>query len=175
MTRKNEIIQAAIGILSIGKAVSLDSVATEVKLTKAGVMHYFPNKEALMLSLVDTTIDKWIENFEVDNGKDFDSTEKLVKYLDYALSPEIDATDFAILADLNLREVLCARWSERLDPWLGIQAVDDVLERTKLTTVRLIADGAWFDIGLNLIKLTDKEKKLIRRTALKIVDKEKLM
>ena len=53
------ILAAAFTQLDAGRAVSLDSVARIVGLTKPGVMYHFPTKEALVLALVDSVLDRW--------------------------------------------------------------------------------------------------------------------
>lgn len=55
----HSIIAAAFAQLEEGGSVSLDSVARAVGLTKPGVMYHYPTKEALMLALVDSVLDRW--------------------------------------------------------------------------------------------------------------------
>lgn len=54
----HSIIAAAFAQLEEGGSVSLDSVARAVGLTKPGVMYHYPTKEALMLALVDSVLDR---------------------------------------------------------------------------------------------------------------------
>ncbi|PCE43414.1 TetR family transcriptional regulator, partial [Acinetobacter baumannii] len=47
MANKNEILELAIAVLRRGEPLTLDAVAKEVGLTKAGLVHHFRTKEVL--------------------------------------------------------------------------------------------------------------------------------
>ena len=64
MILKNDIIVTAQELMKNGDPVSLDSVARKIGLTKAGLVHHFPTKKALMISLVDDVARRWSKMLE---------------------------------------------------------------------------------------------------------------
>ena len=52
---RQRILQAAVEVMASRgyRAASIDAVARSAGLTKAGVLHHFPNKEAILLALLD--------------------------------------------------------------------------------------------------------------------------
>ena len=59
MIQKKDIIQVAQEIMKKGESVSLDTAARKIGLTKAGLVHHFPTKKALMISLVNDVAERW--------------------------------------------------------------------------------------------------------------------
>ena len=55
--RPSSLLDAAVDLLRGGHVVTLDSVATAVGLSKAGVVHHFATKEVLMVAVVDRVAD----------------------------------------------------------------------------------------------------------------------
>ncbi|MCU1437628.1 MAG: TetR family transcriptional regulator [Naasia sp.] len=159
------IAKAAEELLVEGEIASLDSVARRVGLTKAGVVHHFPTKKALMFAVLDRVVDRWLGEFRAQVGESSTATERVRAYLEDALTGPIDPSDLAPLADVKLRDELCARWGERFDEWFRLDEVAEVGERATLQAVRLLADGAWFNRGLNLIDLPDSEWSRVRDVA----------
>ncbi|HEY8588512.1 MAG TPA: TetR family transcriptional regulator [Naasia sp.] len=158
MATVETITRAAEHALVEGEVVSLDSVARRVGLTKAGVVHHFPTKRALMIAVVDRVVDRWLGEFRTRAGDTGDAGERVRVYLEDAFTGPIDASDLALLADVKLRDALCERWVSRLDDeWFRLGEVTDPGERARLQAVRLLADGAWFDRGLGLIRVSGDE------------------
>ena len=160
MIQKKDIIQVAQEIMKKGESVSLDTVARKIGLTKAGLVHHFPTKKALMISLVNDVAERWktmLENATPNPSPE----ERMITYLNYALSDEIDSSDFAFMADYKLKDELYKRWAELIGAWFDFSDIKDSERKNALTTVRLIADGAWFDRGLGMIKISDTERQSI--------------
>ncbi|MGO2643969.1 TetR/AcrR family transcriptional regulator, partial [Brevibacterium aurantiacum] len=53
-----------------GVTISLESVAQAAGLTKPGLMYHFPNKEALMLGLVDHAAQQWHQRLHDHTGSE---------------------------------------------------------------------------------------------------------
>ena len=51
MTTKPQILDAALDVLCDGRSLTIDAVAQGAKLTKPGVVHHFPTKEALAFAV----------------------------------------------------------------------------------------------------------------------------
>ncbi len=130
--------------------VSLDSAAKQAGVTKPGLMYHFPTKEALMLALVDHVVDRWERQLNAELGmpvEDAGPVEGITAYAEFTLSTSFGTSDIVMLADPRLREQMTARWHERIEPWVGIDADPatgvDAATRARLNGVRLMADGAW--------------------------------
>ena len=122
-------------------------------LTKPGVMYHFPTKEALMLALVDSVLDRWEEALVARLGSSPEGAAPAARigaYVDWSLSGGFDETDLVAMSDPKLRRSLTQRWAERLAPWLVVP--DDVApdERTRLLAARLLADGGWLAEAANV-------------------------
>ena len=147
-------------IIKNGETVSLDSVARTIGLTKAGLVHHFPTKKALMIGLIENVAEKWRTMLEEAPSKN-SPEERMMTYLNYALSDEIDSSDFAFMADYKLKDELYKKWAELIDAWFNFNDIEDSNRKSALTTVRLIADGAWFDRGLSMLTINNTERQSI--------------
>ena len=170
MIQKNDIIQVAQELMKNGDTVTLDSVARKIGLTKAGLVHHFPTKKALMISLVDDVAERWRTMLE-ESPSSSSPEGRMMTYLNYALSDEIDSADFAFMADYKLKDELYARWAELIDNWFNFNEIEDRDTKNAFTTVRLIADGAWFDRGLGMLTISKAERKSIASISEQILSK----
>ena len=159
------ILAAAFTQLDAWRAVSLDSVARIVGLTKPGVMYHFPTKEALMLALVDSVLDRWEEALIARLGMppaEAGASARIGAYLDWSLSGGFDETDLVAMSDPKLRRSLTRRWAERLAPWLIVPDDVDPAERTRLLAARLLADGGWLAEAASFYPPTPDERAQLR-------------
>lgn len=162
---RDSILVTARADLDAGETVSLDSVARKVSLTKAGVMHYFPTKEALMVALVDTVLDQWERELTARLTGPVDAAgpaDRLRAYLDWSLSGEFSESDLVVMSDPKLRRPLTARWVERLSPWLNVPDDTTPDVRARLNAVRLIADGGWLADASHFLPLDPAEREHVR-------------
>lgn len=150
--------------------VTLDSVATAVGLSKAGVVHHFATKEVLMVAVVDRVADGWEAALRAEVGDDPGPVDRLRTYVDYVLRTDFDGGDLALLADPHLREVLAERWAARIAPWTDTDAATDPADRARLQSARLIADGLWADSAMGLLTMTADERERVRALALGLID-----
>lgn len=170
MSSQSEILQQAVEVLRRGEALTMDSVAREVGLTKPGVMHYFATKEALTVAVVDYIVDGWEADLRAREHGDGTTLGKLRSYVDYALTADFDASDLALLSDIRLRERLCARWVERLEPCLGWDIEATTSRRASLRAARLLADGAWMNSALGIATAYDDEREDLHAIALGLLN-----
>lgn len=170
MPTKHEILDNAITVLRRGEALTLDAVARGAGLTKPGIVHHFGTKEGLTVSVVDRIVDRWEENLRTRTPKNSSALVRFRAYVDFALTGNFDQSDLALIADLRLRESLCALWAERLDPWFGTTIEGGVGQRASLRAARLLADGAWFNQALGIRTMNDDERDAVRAIALQLVN-----
>lgn len=152
--------------------MSLDSVARAVGLTKPGVMYHFPTKEALMLALVDSVLDRWEAELTTRLGvppSHAGARERVSAYLDWSLSGQFSETDLVAMSDPKLRRTLTRRWAERLTPWLALPADLTPDVRARLIAVRLLTDGGWLADATEFFPPTADERARVRRLALDLL------
>lgn len=150
--------------------MTIDSVAAEAGMSKAGVVHHFPSKEALMVGLVDRVLDIWEGELTAAVEEVSDPIERLRAYVDLGVLSDFDGGDLALLADVKLRDTLTAQWQERLRPWFGEEAPGTTAQKASLQAARLIADGAWTGQAIGFLTMTGEEKALVRSIAQRLID-----
>lgn len=170
MATKPEILDGAVVVLRRGDALTLDAVAREVGLTKPGVVHHFPTKEALMMSVVNHIVDMWERDLRDRTPDNASPVDRLRAYVERALMEDFDKSDLSLVADLRLRDKLCEQWAQRLNPWFGMDIDADAGSRASLRAARLLADGAWFNTGLGITTMKEDERPVVRTIALQLIN-----
>ena len=168
MIQKKDIIKAAQERIKNGETVSLDSVARDIGLTKAGLVHHYPTKKSLMMGLVNDVVERWQLMLDATPAKP-NAEDRMMTHLRYAMSDEIDSSDFAFMADYKLKDELYAKWAKQIEAWFNFYDITDITRRSALMTVRLIADGAWFDRGLGMLNISVEERQSILDVSEKIL------
>lgn len=160
MTTRSDTLTAARELLAAHRVVSLDSVAREVGLTKAGLMHYFKTKQDLMLALVDTAADTFLAQLRAEGGDPADAgpVERMRAYATVSLQGGFDGADLAMLADARLQAALTKHWIERMHLWVHQDDITDPAVRGRLTAVRMLADGAWLGDAGDYLTLSPDER-----------------
>lgn len=165
---KTKILESALDVLRAGRTLSLESVAQEAGITKPGLMYHFPTKEALMLGLVDYVVnrsEKLIAEHLAIPLAAASPRERIWAYVEYTLSTHFDETDIVMMSDPRLRDTLSDRWTTQMAPWITLPEDMPLAERSRLTAVRLLADGAWFASATKVFAPTDAELEQIRKLA----------
>ena len=169
---RTEILDHALDVLRAGNSLTLESAALQSGLTKPGLMYHFGTKEALMLALVDHVVDRYEAELTAVAGGGLSAlspTERVLAYLRWSLEGGFDASDLVMVADPRLRGSMIERWNQRIDPWIAVPVDLPVIERARLSTVRLIADGSWFSESAGATPLPDDERDQVYRTACEIL------
>lgn len=128
------------------RAVTMQAVADAAGVTKGGLLHHFPNRDALLRGLFDAYIDRLDEAIAALMRADAASFGRFTRaYIRATLVPDAlsgapasAAVIAAFMGDPDLRR----RWRD----WLAAQeaahdATDSALD---LRIARLAADGLWF-------------------------------
>jgi AcrR family transcriptional regulator len=166
--KRDEALLASLDLLREGCALSLDAVAKRVGLTKPGLMHHFPTKEALMLALTDHVVEGYDRSLSARVTGPVEAlspAERIRAYLDWSLEEDFDAADLVMMADPRLRAMVTERWVERLARWLDLDPGLPDADRTRLTALRLMADGAWFATASGTLSLSPQQRYDLRALA----------
>lgn len=166
MTTKTEILDAARSVLRRGESLTLDAVARETGLTKPGLVYHFTTKEGLSVAVVEHVLESWEADLHRRAGEAPTPKRRLQTYVAYTLTADLDASDLALLADVRIRESLIGKWIERMNPWFG----GELAAHPNACAARLIADGAWFNQSLGLMKLEPTERAAVLALATGLID-----
>ncbi|KQQ49792.1 TetR/AcrR family transcriptional regulator [Plantibacter sp. Leaf314] len=169
MPSKTEILDHAIEVLRRSEALTIDAVAREAGLTKPGVVHHFPTKEKLVVSVVDRITAKWEADLTSRAPAATTPREKLAAYVDYALTSDFDNSDLAFMVDVRIRDGLAEQWVARLSPWFGDDLEGTPIERASLRAARLIADGAWLNKAFGINVTRDDETATLRAITQRLI------
>lgn len=167
---KVEILDAALAALRRGEALTIDAVAHSAGLTKPGVVYHFPTKEVLTLSVVNRLMDLWemhLDDIVTDPGSPI---ERFRAYIHFTLTSDFDSGELAIFADAKLRDKAREAWTQRLSPWFGEDIDAPPSGRARLDAARLLADGAWLDRAMGIVRLSSDKRARIRDVALELID-----
>ena len=152
---REAMLDAAEAHLGEGGTLTLDSAARAAGVTKPGLMYHFSTKEELLGAILDRMTARYEREMlalvsarhgaEIEDFAEAPAEQRVLAYLDWACTGDLDAADLVIFADPHLRVSLTERWQEQLARWLGIPAGVDAERGAGLLAVRLMADGIWFD------------------------------
>ncbi|MDN5762855.1 MAG: TetR/AcrR family transcriptional regulator [Microlunatus sp.] len=147
-SQRPAILDAALRVLAneSGATITLETVAHEAGISKAGLMYHFPTKEQLMLGIVDHAAEALETSMLVILGKplaDTSAAERIFAYAAVAANGAERRAEYAVWAEAAYRPDLCEPWIERMAPWFELPAGLGLEARVQLTTARLAADGLW--------------------------------
>lgn len=150
---KTALIQSAITILlSEGiQGFTLQSVADHAKVSKGGLLHHFPNKQALIsgvyqaiIERFEAKINEFIQQDTIDHGR-FTRAYLNTVLLDTetGVNSKLSALYIALIND----EKLSLAWNQWLTQQQSKHSKTDSAQ--SLVMIRLAADGLWFNHNLS--------------------------
>lgn len=169
------ILETARRLLDKAEAISLDSVAQAVGMTKPGLMYHFPTKAALMDGLVDHVIDSLEQDMLRRLRVPFErasAVERLRAYAEWALESTHRRSDLVMLSDPKLAERLTSRWTDRFSKWIAVPDKASAQRRAQLHAVRLIADGVWLADATATFQLRKDERRNVLKLAVDLLGEE---
>jgi AcrR family transcriptional regulator len=148
--------------------LTLEAVAAEAKMSKGGLLHYFPTKDRLIEGLVNRCAEHWragmLEAFEETPEGPGRMTRALLSHLDDAETwteqcQQSSSAAFAALAqNPKLIEPMRAVYSE-----FRRRLAEDGLEPGVGETVLVAMDGLWLNRVLGLAPVDSRRMEQIRR------------
>ncbi|WP_026701995.1 TetR/AcrR family transcriptional regulator [Salibacterium aidingense] len=153
--------------------LTLDAVAKECGLSKAGLIHHFPNKEGLITAMNEEVAARFTRSIE-DAYRQESSYNKA--YLDGSLKelngPDVLNVSTSLLAAAATNRELIQPWNEKyqdMDAKMKQDGVSDELAQI----VRLVSDGLWFANMFDLLPLSEEKQKNIKTYIFELIEKEK--
>ncbi len=153
-------------------ALTLDAVAIEAGVSKGGLLHHFPNKEALIAGMVQQALDKFVEALNHELAKDptpntpghwaraYIRASALDDQENYELHFNLLAANFT---NPELLKPMRDFWQE-----CHTKIISSGLAPEVATVVRLAMDGLWLTHLHNFAPLPDPLRSQVIETVLKL-------
>jgi AcrR family transcriptional regulator len=149
-TKREAILAGACRVVrAVGRAgFTLDAVAREAEVSKGGLLYHFPTKEALIAGMIDQLCADFDAAIERELAGDaVPGPGRWVRAYarlscDVAAEP-LDGLYAALVAAIGTNQELLEPLRAAFDRWQR-RAIDDGLDPSLATLVRLAADGLWF-------------------------------
>ncbi|TLM81398.1 TetR/AcrR family transcriptional regulator [Pseudarthrobacter sp. NamE2] len=155
---------------SQGAAITLDAVASEAGVTKPGLMYHFPNRDALMVALVEYAACQLERRMADLLGEGRATvTARYRSYIQVAADGQNMRAEWALWFHSAYKAELQEAWARHLDPWLDIPAGTPPEQRARLATARLAADGFWAAQASGVSSPDPAERALILASILDLV------
>lgn len=146
-------------------ALTLDAVAREAGVSKGGLLHHFPTKQALLEALHDELLHRFETHFNALVAADPEPHGRFTRaYLHANLS---DATDDGVECWSSLVVLMLGeKWARpRWDAWVEerLSALPPEERTAELEIVRLAADGLFFcDLACPNVSLKPNREKVLQ-------------
>lgn len=165
---KQKLIEAAARVVKLKGAsqLTLDAVAQEAQVSKGGLLYHFPNKSALLKTMVMYLNDRFEQSIRerVEEGATW-----LEAYVEMSFDPKHSQIEesagmlTAIANDLSLLDPLAQAYEE-LQQQLEASKDPDLA-----TIIRLAADGLWFGELFGISALTTERKAKVIAALLNLI------
>jgi len=126
--------------------LTLKLTAEEAGVSKGGLLHHFPGKEALIRGMIQYYLDRFTDDFnEVSQQQDAGAPGRWTRaYLyttseDYQRSPRMSS---GLLAAVATNPDLLAPMQQRFEEWVRLLEKDGI-DPTVAAIIRLAVDGLW--------------------------------
>lgn len=155
MQTRETVLRAAAQIIARHgvSAFTIEAVSQEAGVTKGGVLHHFPSKEALMNGLIDQVMQTFRTRLEEElltepadaPGRWLRAYIRTVFSVQYDVNNLIPALAAAVAADHKTLDRIRRSFEESQR-----SAVEDQLDPTQATIIRLAVDGLVFSRALGI-------------------------
>ena len=172
-TRTKLLEAAAQIILTQGAAhLTLDQVAQDAGISKGGLLHHFPTKEALLIGLMQRSFDLFQRRIERHRaGLAAGAGQWLRAYIltTFEQVPEEEALTAALLMlAANSPAIFAAKQSELTD--LAPPTPYDGLPPARFLAIQLACDGLWFSESSGMVQLDAAARAALQAELLQLVD-----
>ena len=125
--------------------LTLEGVAAEAGVSKGGLLYHFPNKEALIKSMIAHYLERFSEDFDAVAQKEGEAPGRwTVSYLTttFADNQRTPRMSSGLLAAVATDPSLLAPLQAQFQEWVALLNRDGI-DPTLATIARLVADGLW--------------------------------
>lgn len=159
------LLEAAGRVLQVqGASLSLDAVAREAGVSKGGLLHHYPSREALLSALAHGLLERFRERVEAAHARELEEHGQrpgawLRAYIEVSFLPEAGEEALCLaLAPLTGQPELLASLREA-QAFVLTAAENDGLPPGRAHAVRLACDGFWLGplTGLPALDMPGRE------------------
>ena len=152
---RHEILDAAMRVVDTtgGVDITYGSVAQEAGLTKAGLMYHFPNKDAMMVAVIEHVLARWQAELSAALTVPLAQStiaERVRAFVAFAGGGGATRGEFVVFAEAVRRPALAAPWLAYLRTWFGFDEGDDA----PLLLVWLATNGLWVSEATDIITIS---------------------
>ncbi|WP_211746162.1 TetR/AcrR family transcriptional regulator [Paenibacillus sp. Marseille-Q4541] len=168
-SKRNLILSAASLIVNKQgvEKLTLEAVAKEAGISKGGLLHHFPNKEALLKAMVEELTNGFVA--DVQNRANADTIEKgkwSRAYLQSTLGDLKEETSTALTTSFFTNKDLLGELQNQYSIWQK-NLENDGIDPVDASIIRLVADGLWFSELFGIGKIDDElREKIIHKLQL---------
>ncbi|MEA4909273.1 MAG: TetR/AcrR family transcriptional regulator [Chloroflexi bacterium] len=179
MTRKTpaetraRLIQAAIDILvEKGAAyLTLDAVAHTARVSKGGLLHHFPTKEALLHGIDDQATQLWTERLASELAQEPEGRagrwSRAYIRATFDPLPEEARILQALTRIIGVYPDLIQRWRSTYAQ-TSASLIDDGLPPGRSATIQVACDGMWLGEMVGLPLISDSQRAAVRADLLRL-------
>ena len=156
--------------------LTLDAVAREAKLSKSGLLHYFPSKDALIDALVDRKLSNWRAGYEDAIAREEPGPGRIPRaFLNMCLSSAGTCTSAMRRSSIVLVAAL-VHDASRVEPLRKLRReimariADDGLPEGTGEAILLAVDGLWFNWIFGMTELTTEQLSAVHAALLALVE-----
>lgn len=158
-SKRDHILNAIVSLIERDglRAVTLDNVAAESHMTRAGLLYHFPSREALIRATHEYLCQLWEEELEASAGKPYAQTSQVERHEAYVKvsSRSVRRVELLLMLESVDQPELGELWQRVIDRWA--QPVPEAGDEQALLRfiARLAADGLWSFEALSSQPLSD--------------------
>lgn len=176
---RNRILNSVMTLILQGgvQAVTLSRVCQLSKLSKGGLVHYFPSKEALIETFIQRAAERYLEMVQTTlAGIPEGGGKRALKYVaefitDQKLTPDANRDCVAVMVALIQSGQQSADFRASHDSILN-RLRKDGISKELATTILVTVDGFWFQSVIENAQEMGNRARLIRRQLNRLIRDE---
>jgi AcrR family transcriptional regulator len=161
ISTKEKLLETAMRILKEegSEKLTLEYLAKKTGISKGGLLYHFPNKESIILEIIQRMVDHFEKRLQSSQTKSDQITTWSIDYFHSTMEDlaESDLQRSGIIAALASYPQLLEPLKKKYNQW-DTEMKKDISNPILSSIIRYAADGIWFNEVLGFSKLTKKEK-----------------
>lgn len=162
-SKRTEVLQAALTLAGeVGiRGLTIDAVASEAGVTKAGVLYHFAQRDDLIIAVLDHVADTWEQQVAEALGtgpEHATMTERVIAFATTAATTTPGSAELAVVIDAMRYEHGRRRWRDLVRRWT--HHPDQPLSVDQRIAL-LAADGLWLANATGNTDLTGTERQAL--------------
>ncbi|CAH1202760.1 HTH-type transcriptional regulator BetI [Paenibacillus plantiphilus] len=151
--------------------LTLEAVAKEAGISKGGLLHHFPSKEALLIGMVEELTDHFVADVTARAANAAASAGKWSRAYMEATFDDINkgGISTAFTASLYANPDLLVKLERVYSDWQK-NMENDGIDPVQATIVRLAADGLWFSELFGLGKIDEDLREKVIHSLRNMID-----